>query len=452
MRNKNIIDFFEPIFKEPVDRSIPYEESLILDITSDAKLTIKRVSELVLFGCTFSSVSDQIKNYIEFCIAYIDKAYFDELIQILINSKWLDININSVCGIVDRYKKLSNIENTYRVIKDIIPDVCKPKAFEWLFITLNDSDINESTVRLFDDYVGNIDKYPFTYFVPQHWIKICQNISKLLFLCKKALEFEKNGYGPYALYLIFERDNRDSLFDDLFKEDSGFIEELYLKSLNNRDDYFDEKGFYLLKIVKNNIKFLSVFIDEFLCSHHNSYSKKRIEALWNSDDYITYGDLLFSKFINVDKKYMIQSYATTIMGGFDHEGKRRISENQLNWFGYSLSIHINSQENIVNLFECVRDFDYASKVRCLELLFKYSNDFETFKKINLNPTLISFSGSEVPYIRSCISFYEKIKEIVPSEPCFIDHLFYIDRILQNLKKSISQTLINEKKRSNRFNW
>lgn len=452
LRNKNIIDFFEPIFKEPVDRSIPYEESLILDITSDAKLTIKRVSELVLFGCTFSSVSDQIKNYIEFCIAYIDKAYFDELIQILINSKWLDININSVCGIVDRYKKLSNIENTYRVIKDIIPDVCKPKAFEWLFITLNDSDINESTVRLFDDYVGNIDKYPFTYFVPQHWIKICQNISKLLFLCKKALEFEKNGYGPYALYLIFERDNRDSLFDDLFKEDSGFIEELYLKSLNNRDDYFDEKGFYLLKIVKNNIKFLSVFIDEFLCSHHNSYSKKRIEALWNSDDYITYGDLLFSKFINVDKKYMIQSYATTIMGGFDHEGKRRISENQLNWFGYSLSIHINSQENIVNLFECVRDFDYASKVRCLELLFKYSNDFETFKKINLNPTLISFSGSEVPYIRSCISFYEKIKEIVPSEPCFIDHLFYIDRILQNLKKSISQTLINEKKRSNRFNW
>lgn len=459
LRNKSMIDFLEPIFKEPIDISIPceerktkYEKRLINDIILDTQLTIERVSKLVLFDCTFSSVSDQIKNYIEFCIAYIDKAYFDELIQILINSKWLDININSVCCIVDRYKKLSNIENTYRVIKDIIPNSCKPKAFEWFFITLNDSDINESTVRLFDDYVGNIDKYPFTYFVPQHWIKICQNIPKLLHLCKKALEFGKSGYGPNGLYLIFERDNRDSLFDDLFKEDSGFIEELYLKSLKNRDNYFDEKGLYLLKIVKNNIKFLSVFIDEFLCSHQNSYSKKRIEALWNSDDYITYGDLLFSKFINVDKKYMIQFYATTIMGVFDHQGKRRISENQLNWFGHSLSIHINSQENIVNLFECVRDFDYASKVRCLELLFKYSNDFETFKKINLNPTLISFSGSEVPYIRSLISFYEKIKEIVPSEPCFIDYLFYIDGILQSLKKSISQTLINEKKLSNRFNW
>lgn len=459
LRNKNIIDFFEPIFKEPVDRSIPYEERktkyekrLIKDIRSDDKLTIKRVSELVLFDCTFSSVSDQIKNYFELCISYIDEAYFDELIQILIKSKWLAGNVNTVCSIVDRYKKISSVENSYRIIKDIIPDACKPKAFEWLFITINDSDINESTVRLFDDYVGNINKYPFTYFVPQHWIKICQNISKLLYLCKKALEFEKNGYGPYALYLIFERDNRDSLFDDLFKEDSGFIEELYLKSLNNRDDYFDEKGVYLLKIVKNNINFLSVFIDEFLCSHHNSYSKKRIEALWNSDDYITYGDLLFSKLINVDKKYMIQFYATTIMGGFDHEGKRRISENQLNWFGHSLSIHINNQENIVNLFECVRDFDYESKVRCLELLFKYSNDFETFKKINLNPTIFSFSGSEVPYIRSRISFYEKIKEIVPSEPCFIDHLFYIDEILQSLKKSISQTLINEKKRSNRLYW
>lgn len=459
LRNKNIIDFFEPIFKEPADRSIPYEERktkyekrLILDITSDAKLTIKRVSELVLFGCTFSSVSNQIKNYIEFCIAYIDKAYFDELIQILINSKWLDININSVCGIVDRYKKLSNIENSYRVIKDIIPDVCKPKAFECFFITLKDSDIDESAVRLFDDYVGNINKYPFTYFVPQHWIKICQNTPKLLHLCKKALEFEKNGYGPYDLYLIFENNNRDSLFEDLFKEDSGFIEDLYLKSLKNRDNYFDENGVYLLKIIRNDINFLPVFIDEFLYYHHDLYSKKRIDALWNSDDYIAYGDLLFAKLINIDKKYMIQFYATTIMGGFNYEGNKTISENQLNWFNHSLSMYSSSQENIIYLFECVRDFDYTSKVRCLELFFKYSNNFETFKKINLNSKMISFSGSEISYINDCISFYEKIKEIIPSEPCFIDHLFYIDEILQNLKKSISKTLINEKKRSNRFNW
>ena len=456
LRNKNIIDFFEPIFKEPVDRSIPYEErktkyekGLIKDIRSDAKLTITRVSELVLFDCTFSNVSDQIKNYFELCISYIDEAYFDELIQILIKSKWLANNVNTVCGIIDRYKKISSVESSYRIIKDIIPDACKPKAFEWLFTTINDSDINEGTVRLFDDYIDNINKYPFSYFVPQQWIKICQNTSKLLYLCKRALEFEKNEYGPYALYLIFERDN-NSLFDDLFEEDSGFIEELYLKSLNNRYDYFDEKGLYLLKIVKKDINFLSVFIDEFLCSHHNSYSKRRIEALWNSDDYIKYGDLLFSKLINLDKKYIPKLYATTIMGNFDHEGKRRISENQLNWFGHSLSININHQENIVNLFECVRDFDYESKIRCLELLFKYSNDFETFKKINLSPTLISFSGSEVPYIRNLMSFYENVKEIVPSEPCFIDHLDYIEKIIQSLKKSISETLINEKKRSNRL--
>lgn len=405
-----------------------------------------------MFDCTFDSVSDQIKNYFELCIAYIDEVYFDQLIQIFINSKWLAGNVNTVCGIVDRYKKLSSVENSYKVIKEIIPDIVKPNAFEWLFITLNDNDINESSVRLFDDYLGNINKYPFTYFVPQHWIKICQNVQKLLHLCKKVLEFEKNGYGPYALYLIFERSSRDSLFDDLFKEDSDFIEELYLKSLKNRDDYFDEKGLYLLKIVKNNIKFLSIFIDEFLCSHHNAYSKMRIESLWNSDDYITYGDLLFSKLINVDKKYMIQFYATTIMGGFNHEGNKAISENQLNWFDHSLSIYKNNLENIICLFECVRDFDYASKVRCLELLFKYSNNFETFKKINLNPTIISFSGSEIPYIRSRISFYEKIKEIVPSEPCFIDHIVYIDEILLSLKKSISKTLINEKKLSSRLNW
>ena len=66
--------------------------------------------------------------------------------------------------------------------------------------------------------------------------------------------------------------------------------------------------------------------------------------------------------------------------------------------------------------------------------------------------MISFSGSEIPYIKDRISFYEKIKEIIPPDICFIDHLAYVDEILQGLKKSISRTLINEKKRSNKLNW
>ena len=89
LRNKNIIDFFEPIFKEPVDRSIPYEEGktkyekrLIKDISSDAKLTIKRVSELVLFDCTFSSVSDQIKNYFEHILcSKKEEAFYEAIVQ-----------------------------------------------------------------------------------------------------------------------------------------------------------------------------------------------------------------------------------------------------------------------------------------------------------------------------------------------------------------------------------
>lgn len=82
LRNKSMIDFLEPIFNEPVDRSITYEERktkyekiLINDIALDTQLTIERVSELVLFDCTFDNVSDKIRNYFELCIAYIDKAY-----------------------------------------------------------------------------------------------------------------------------------------------------------------------------------------------------------------------------------------------------------------------------------------------------------------------------------------------------------------------------------------
>lgn len=149
---------------------------------------------------------------------------------------------------------------------------------------------------------------------------------------------------------------------------------------------------------------------------------------------------------------MAQSYAATIMGGTSFEENKSISANQLNWFDHSLMKFCKEQENIIYLFECINCFDFTSKAKCLELLFKYNSDFEIFKKINLYPTIISFSGSEIPYIKNQITFYEKINKIIPSEICFINHLIYVDDILQRLKNSIKKTSIDEKKRSNILNW
>lgn len=458
-RNKNIIDFLEPVFKEPNDRSISfedketkYEKRLINSIQSNAQLTIDRVKKLVLFDYPLEMIQSQIENYFKFCINCIDQAYIDKLFQILTDSKWLTNNVHVVCYFIDRYKKINGFENTYKIIKDNIPSYCKAKAFEWLFISLKDNEINDVSTKLFNEYIDNIDKYPFTYFVPQQWINICQNSLKLLFVCKKALDFENKGLGPYALYLIFEQHNGDLLFNSLLKEDSKFIEKLYLKSLTQKNAYFDEDGSYLLNIVKNNVNFLSDFLNVFLYSHDDIYAKKRINALWNSNEYMVYGDILFSKLIDGDKKYLIPFYATTIMGGISFEKNKSISVNQLNWFEHSLIKFYKERENIIYLFECIKDFDFTSKVKCVELLFKYNNDFETFKQINLSPSIISFSGSEVPYIKNRIAFYEKIKESIPSEICFINHLNYVEEILQSLKDSIKNTLINEKKLSNRFNW
>lgn len=459
-RNKKLIDLLGPVFKESVDRGLSfeerntkYEQRLIEDITTSAQLSIERIKKLVLFNNSFDSVLYQIRNYFKVCIINIDSNYIDELLQIFIDSKWLETDLDTICYFVDRYKQISNVENTFRIIKANIPNYCKPKAFERLFIRLNNSEINDSTISLFNDYLNNINDYPFTYFVPQHWIELCRNnYSQLLILCKKAFEFEKNGHGPNGLYLIFERVNKECLFDDLYREDINFIERLYLKCLEDRNNPFDENGSCFLQIIRNNINFLSDFIDIVLNNDYDLYARKRIDALWDSEDYITYGDLLFSKLISIDKKYMIEFYATIIMGSFRYEEKKPISKHRLNWFEHSLSTYCNNQQDIIYLFECIRDFDFSSKIKCLEILFEYNRDFETFKMINLEPSSISFSGSEIPYIKSQISFYEQIKEIIPSELCFINHLAYVDDVLQHKKNSIRRVLIDEKKYLNRLNW
>lgn len=459
LRNKEIIEFLEPVLKEPNDRSIPYHERktkyenrLIKNIKASSKLSIERVSVLIQLNGVFDELKSQINDYFEFCINYIDQDYVYELFDILDKSKWLENNKNLINYFVHRYKTLFGVEKAFEIIKNELPNYCKGRAFEALFTSLADVEIDEKTFNLFDEYLLNIDNYPLTFFVPQHWFKVCGSNSKFLLLCKKVLEFGKKGYGQYLLYMIFERDIKENLFGILFALDRRFVEEVYLYSLTIENDYFDDDGTYLVKLVKNNMDFLGDFIELLFNSRHDTYIKKRICALWASDEFMKYGDLMFSKLIEQEKKYLIEFYGVTIMGDVESDSNKMITNNQLMWFEHCLCINRDNIDSICCLFDCVKDFNYDSKIECLKVLLKYSNSFEIFKSISLNPTSFSFTGSQVPLIQHKIAFYEKIKEIIPSQIEFIDHLNYVDEILLQLKKSIKNVLISEREKSNRYNW
>lgn len=457
-RNKNLIDFLEPIFEEHNDRTvlfeerkIRYENRLIKEIKSNSQLTIERAKKLVMFNYPFSRVQNQIKKFFQFCAMYINPFYLDELFEIVTNSKWLDNNINEICYFVDRFKQVRCFEDVYKLINISVPESCKSIAFEWLFVSLTESEINESTKKLFDEYVDNLDKHPFVYFTPQHWTKICSNNKKLLYICKKALEFEDKGLGNYSLNLIFDGNPKSSLFENLYTEDKDFIERLYLKLLAKENCHFDENGSYLLRIVDNNSNFLIDFLKAILFHCNDIFAGKRIISLRNSKNYLKYGDILFSELININKKGANIFNGKLLMGHIGFDDDEVISANQLSWLDHFFSRYFKDKELIAYLFKCIENFNFDSKLKCISSFLKYNNDLETFKLI-LNPSFFTFYGSKIPYIKNRISFYERLKEVIPSETCFIDHLSYIDEVIENLKNSIKRTSIDEKKLVNRFNW
>ncbi|MED4916016.1 hypothetical protein, partial [Parageobacillus thermoglucosidasius] len=85
---------------------------------------------------------------------------------------------------------------------------------------------------------------------------------------------------------------------------------------------------------------------------------------------------------------------------------------------------------------------YIIRIALVDFLLKTNNSFDLFKKISLEPSIMSWSGSEVPIIERKISYYKKLLLLCNSIH-LLHHRSYIENRILNLEQELKRVKIRE---------
>jgi hypothetical protein len=93
------------------------------------------------------------------------------------------------------------------------------------------------------------------------------------------------------------------------------------------------------------------------------------------------------------------------------------------------------------IFQLIAEFSYERRIDFISYFINKNDSFEIFKKLTLEPSLKSWSGSRVPYLQKDKDFYNSLLQNMNGIR-FLEHrqkiekqILYIEDDIKNAKKN-----------------
>ena len=221
-----------------------------------------------------------------------------------------------------------------------------------------------------------------------------------------------------------------------------------------RDAYFlllkfkqnpDYNGIFIKKFINNDNEFLGEFI-KFIVHGRDRFSFYSDDLdftfLWEMDN----AEELISRTINYLEKelegnsYLLKNYVKKL---FDiMSNNEEIRQKQDKWIKEFINKNSDNNEKIELIFYTVSHFDVDRRIALVDFLLKTNNSFDLFKKISLEPSIMSWSGSEVPIIERKIGYYKKLLHLCNSIH-LLHHRSYIENKILDLEQELKRVKIRE---------
>ena len=236
-----------------------------------------------------------------------------------------------------------------------------------------------------------------------------------------------------------ENPNADE-FIVYFSENIDVLCTAYIHAFHGRD-YFDHKGSLLTQIIQRNKPFLSIFIKEMGRGASSREDVSRLDTLWEQDDHLE----LISIVMETLKGTRIYSFDWNTLGEglLNHnQSNPKICSRQDKWIEYYIVNHYSDRGAMDFLFGIVCNCSEEQRLHAIMLFCKNNSSFEDFSNIQITPTHMSWSGSEVPIIEKRISFLERIRDSLNGFE-FLEHRERISMHIQNHRERKERILLKE---------
>lgn len=251
---------------------------------------------------------------------------------------------------------------------------------------------------------------------------------------------EKNNDNLVINYMNIEAYTRkdEQLIKNIvnsFKKIS-ILEELYIRTLNGNNDY---NGLFCFEIIEKDINFLKEITDN---NNKFSISTNKFEniilRLWKSSKYNSYITFAYNHLLKTNFGYL------DLHKLFENSNDNIICLRQDKWIKKYIDNNIQNNNNIKEIFTAISEQSTIKRKEYILYLLNLNSDINLFKSIYLFSHSETWSGSRIPLIEEKIEFLKEIKkELLGSGIEYIDHIRYIDELINSYKTEISETKLKE---------
>lgn len=441
--NRHILESWD------LEKSLEIQKSNIKNYLSD--LNKENFFSIIDFFCDTDveiEYSHQKAFNYAFEYVYECKPYYTDAINYYFQKMCNHSILEPYTQIQLMFKRYSDMEIWKKI--SMLPDDCR-NAWQYnYFQLLPDKYIDFEHLRAWYDYLeDDSDKnlsssgYRDLFFLKK-FLHIDQNV--IITTCQIILK--KQGYSKFIVniyfYLFFYQiPERDDETISAFVGNFEILSQIYIFLLSC-DSQFDYDGSCLKEIYEHYPSILDLLFD--LYYYKKDYLTDndtiRLGKLFEFNDYENVIDYIIEKLFKAQKEFYFWE-GKSIFGMLINKNlSSQYTNRPDNWIKHFISKYYNDKNQMPRIFNGISYLRYDQRTEYFKTFLSNNKSFEAFEKLPLFPSLMSWSGSEVPLIQEKIDFLNSLLPLL-SGLDYLEHKNYIAKQIEDLKKRMKEVEINE---------
>ncbi len=286
---------------------------------------------------------------------------------------------------------------------------------------------------------------------PLHAIKKYEVVHKDFLLDASKIVSEHYNDSPYVFYLYYEwlfyvRTSDAAEMVKLYQTDLVLLEDIYFK-LVSYEGRADEEGKLLAEIISADGSFLFSYLDFLLKSNtrfHYMYDTRltRLTFVWQKDDYFTYVDFI-SNYLLENSASSTQTAILVLRYLFTYkEDKEDVMERYVLWIRHTIQQFSGDEQRMYILFSALEDQNENLRREALNEFLHQNSDYQLFKRLPLESSLVSGAGSLIPDMQRKIDYLRSLLPML-SGIDFLQHSQKIEKDIQHWEVDIQHEEIEE---------
>ncbi|MEH7419890.1 MULTISPECIES: hypothetical protein [Bacillus cereus group] len=231
------------------------------------------------------------------------------------------------------------------------------------------------------------------------------------------------------------------------KNDMDLLKRVYIRFLKMKQ-YFDGDSAILKQLTRWNSKVLKEIVENIFEGDTSIYEFQEnvnLQFIWKEENWFELSETISEiivKYIKIPSKNFVARELLETLLHLDTNMLKEYSDRCFEWVDSKINLWSEDEELMKILFQCLTDFNNDQQIEWIIKLIQIKPEFDLFKKIPLFPSMSSWSGSEIPSLKSKRLFYEQLETKINGIP-YLEHKQWLQENIKLVESRIRKVKIKE---------